>query len=120
VSVDQIIQTHRQLIERAHTRGVRIYGATITSFKGFFVPGTPFPLYSPNNETKRQQVNSWIRTSGEFDGVFDFDRVLRDPDDPSQILPQYDSGDHAHPNDEGYEAMADAIDLKLFSNRDRH
>jgi len=120
VSVDQIIQGYRQLIERAHTRGATIDGATITPFKGGFVPGTPFPFYSPANETKRQQVNSWIRTSGEFDGVIDFDRVLRDPSDPSRLLPQFDSGDHVHPTDEGYEAMADAIDLRLFRNRDRH
>ena len=84
---DQIIQAYRQLIERAHTRGIKIFGATLTPFKGFFVPGTPFGLWSPGNEIKRQQVNKWIRTSGEFDGVIDFDRVLRDPDDPSQLSP---------------------------------
>lgn len=114
VTVDQIIQSYRQLIERSHTRGVKIYGATITPFKGAFVPGTPFPLYSPDNETKRETVNNWIRTSGEFDGVIDFDRVLRDPDDPAQLLPKYDSGDHVHPTDAGYKAMADSIDLMLF------
>jgi lysophospholipase L1-like esterase len=114
VAVDQIIQSYRQLIERAHTRGARIYGATLTPFKGFFVPGTPFSLYSPDNEVKRQQVNAWIRTSGEFDGVIDFDRVLRDPDDPSRLFARYDSGDHGHPNNGGYQAMADAIDLSLF------
>jgi lysophospholipase L1-like esterase len=75
VSVDQIIQGDRQLIVRAHTRGARIYGATITPFNGAFVPGTSFALYSPGNETKRQEVNSWIRTSNEFDGVIDFDGI---------------------------------------------
>ena len=116
VSFDQIIQAYRQLIARAHERGIKIFGATLTPFKGFFVPGTPFGLWSPANEIKRQQVNNWIRTSGEFDGVIDFDRVLRDPDDPAQLLAQYDSGDHGHPTDQGYEAMADSIDLKLFGN----
>lgn len=120
VSVGEIIQGYRQLIERAHTRGAKIDGATVTPFKGGFVPGSPFPFYSPANETKRQQVNNWIRTSGEFDGVIDFDRVLRDPNDPSQLLPKYDSGDHVHPTDQGYEVMADAIDLRLFMDRDRH
>lgn len=120
VSVDQIVQAYRQLIERAHTRATNIYGATITPFKGAFVPGTPFPLYSPANEMKRQQVNNWIRTSGEFDGVIDFDLVLRDPDDPSKLLGEYDSGDHVHPTDQGYEAMAEAVDLRLFRTRSRH
>jgi lysophospholipase L1-like esterase len=59
-------------------------------------------------------VNAWIRTSGEYDAVFDFDRVLRDPDFPSRILPLYDSGDHGHPTDEGYKALAEAVDLKVF------
>jgi lysophospholipase L1-like esterase len=116
VTVDQILQGYKQLIEAAHTRGVKIYGATLNPFEGAFVPGTPFPLYSPENEIKRQQVNHWIRTSGAFDGVIDFDRVLRDPNARSRLLPKCDSGDHVHPNDAGYSAMADAIDLRLFSN----
>jgi lysophospholipase L1-like esterase len=114
ITVDQIIQGYRQLIERAHARAIRIYGATLTPMEGFVVPIGPFSLYSPENEAKRQQVKAWIRTSGEFDGVIDFDNVLRDPDHPSRLLPRFDSGDHAHPTDEGYQAMADAIDLKLF------
>ena len=115
VTVDQILQAYKQLIEGAHTRGVKIYGATLTPFEGAFVPGTPFPLYSPENEVKRQQVNHWIRTSRAFDGVIDFDAVLRDPQAPTRVHPKYDSGDHVHPNDSGYQAMADAIDLRLFS-----
>jgi lysophospholipase L1-like esterase len=114
VTVDQIIGGYRQLIQRARTRGLKIYAATLTPFKGFLIPGTPFPVWSPGNEAKRQQVNQWIRSSGEFDGVIDFDRVLRDPGAPSQLRAQYDSGDHAHPNDEGYSAMAGAVDLRLF------
>ena len=115
VSVEQILQGYEQLIEAAHTRGVKIYGATLTPNEGAFVPGTPFPLYSPENEVKRRQVNHWTRTSRAFDGVIDFDAVLRDPQAPTRVLPKYDSGDHVHPNDGGYQAMADAIDLRLFS-----
>lgn len=120
VSADQIIQAFRQLIARAHTKGLKIFGGTIMPTKGFLIPGTQFPVYSPGNEAKRQQVNSWIRRSHEFDGVIDFDRVLRDPDDPARLLPRYDSGDHAHPTDEGYEVMANAIDLRLFRKDERH
>ncbi|HEX4773159.1 MAG TPA: SGNH/GDSL hydrolase family protein [Bryobacteraceae bacterium] len=120
VSAEQIVQAFRQLIARAHTAGLKIFGGTIMPTKGFLIPGTQFPVYSPGNEAKRQQVNYWIRTSYEFDGVIDFDRVLRDPNDPARLLPHYDSGDHAHPTDQGYEAMADAIDLKLFRKEERH
>jgi lysophospholipase L1-like esterase len=70
--------------------------------------------YSEAKETTRQAVSRWIRTSQEFDGVIDFDRVVRDPDHPSRLLPRLASEDHLHPNDAGYQAMADAIDLALF------
>jgi lysophospholipase L1-like esterase len=62
----------------------------------------------------REAFNTYVRTSGIFDGVVDFDRIMRDPAHPARFLPAYDSGDHLHPNDAGYKAMADAIDLKLF------
>ena len=114
VSVEQIIQGHRQVIERAHAKGLRIFGCTLTPLEGFLIPGTPIPVFSPAGEAKRQAVNAWIRTSGEYDGVIDFDRVLRDPNSPSKILAVYDSGDHGHPNDAGYQALANIIDLKLF------
>jgi lysophospholipase L1-like esterase len=120
VTADQIIQGYRQLIERAHARGLRIFGATLPPFDGFFVPGTPFPFFSPENEEKRQTVNNWIRTSGEYDGVIDFDKVLLDPKAPSRLLAVYDSGDHLHPTDAGYKAMANAIDLTMFNDRDGH
>lgn len=116
VTVDQIIQGHKQLIERAHAKSLRIYGCTLTPVQGFLLPGTPFPVFTPANEAKRQAVNAWIRTSGEYDGVIDFDRVLRDPNEPARILPFYDSGDHGHPTDAGYRALADSIDLRLFSD----
>jgi len=116
VSVDEVIQGHKQLIERAHAKGLKIYGCTLTPVQGFLVPGTPFPVFTLANEAKRQAVNAWIRTSGEYDAVIDFDRVLRDPDAPARILPLYDSGDHGHPTDAGYRALADSIDLRLFSD----
>ena len=71
--------------------------------------------YSEASQAKRQAVNQWIRTSRAFDGVIDFEAALRDPKDPSRMLPAYDSGDHLDPNDAGYKAMADAIDLAIFS-----
>ena len=109
VTADQIIEGHKQLIQRAHARGLKIYGCTLTPFEGSF-PG----YFTPAGEVKRQTVNAWIRTSGEYDAVIDFDAAVRDPASPTRILPLYDSGDHLHPNDTGYEAMANAIDLKLF------
>ncbi|WP_265112270.1 SGNH/GDSL hydrolase family protein [Halosolutus halophilus] len=110
VTAEQIIDGYQQLIRRAHAKGVRIIGGTLTPFKGA-------GYYYPEGEQKRQQVNEFIRTSGEFDGVVDFDKAIRDPDDPKQILPKYDSGDKLHPNDAGYEAMAEAVDLTLFQAR---
>jgi len=107
VSADQIIQGHRQLIDRAHARGIRIYGGTLTPFGGF-------AFSSQLKDDARKKVNDWIRTSGAYDAVIDFDEVVRDPDSPSRLRPLYDSGDHLHPNDDGYKAMAEAIDLKLF------
>jgi lysophospholipase L1-like esterase len=117
VTADQIIQGHQQLIKRAHARGLKIYGCTLNPVEGFLLPGTPLPIFSPAGEVKRQAVNEWIRMSGEYDGVIDFDEVLRDPNAPTKILPSFDSGDHAHPTDAGYKALADVIDLKLFSKR---
>jgi lysophospholipase L1-like esterase len=110
VSADDIIGGYLQLIARAHNRGIRIYGATLTPFDNV---GAPY--FSAANEAERQAVNAWIRTSGEFDAVIDFDKVVRDPSNPSRLLPAFDSGDHLHPNDAGYKAMADSIDLNLFN-----
>jgi lysophospholipase L1-like esterase len=114
VSVDDLLFGYRQLIARAHERGLRIYGATLTPFQDTTIEG----YYTPANEAKRLAVNRWIRTSGEWDGVIDFDRAVRDPAQPLRMLPAYDSGDHLHPNDAGMRAMADAIPLRLFA-RDR-
>ena len=111
VTADDIIAGHRQLIERAHARGLTIIGATLTPIEGsaYFATAT---------EAKRQAVNAFIRTSGAYDAVIDFDRVTRDPAQPTRFLPAFDSGDHLHPNDAGYQAMADAIDLRLLRKRD--
>lgn len=114
VTADQIIQGHRQIIDRAHAQGLRVFGGTLNPVAGY-----PFPGYwSAALEAKRQAVNRWIRTSRAYDAVIDFDRVLRDPTQPARLLPAYDSGDHVHPNDVGYQAMADAIDLSLFRDDD--
>ena len=115
VTVERIIQGHRVLIERAHASGLKIYGATLTPLEGS-VSASVFPVV----EAQRQAVNEWIRRSGEYDAVIDFDQVTRDPNAPTRFLSLYDSGDHLHPNDLGYEAMANAIDLELFKNDKRH
>jgi lysophospholipase L1-like esterase len=107
VSADQIIAGIQQIIARVHARGLKIYGGTLTPFQGAFYSSTA-------GEAKREAVNQWIRTSGAFDAVIDFDKVVRDPQNPLRILAAYDSGDHLHPNDAGYAAMANAINLHLF------
>ena len=71
-------------------------------------------FYSPEGEQKRQAINEWIRKAGEYDGIIDLDRALRDPEHPTRLLPQYDSGDHLHPNDAGMKAMGEAVPLRLF------
>ena len=107
VSAAQIIAGYRHIIATAHAAGLTIFGGTLTPFRGSF-------YYSATAETKRLAVNHWIRTSGVFDAVIDFDKVVRDPAHPLRMLPAYDSGDHLHPNDTGYRAMANAINLALF------
>jgi lysophospholipase L1-like esterase len=106
-TAQDLIAGHKQLIEQAHTRGLKILGATLTPFYGA-------AYYTEVGETKRQTLNEWIRTGKAYDAVIDFDKVTRDPDNPKMFLRQYDSCDHLHPNDAGYKAMADAIDLTLF------
>ena len=105
-----MIAGHKQLIESARTRGLVIYGATLTPFEGA-------NYFTKVGEAKRQAVNQWIRTSQAYDAVIDFDAATRDPSSPARFLPQYDSGDHLHPSDAGYRAMAEAIDLTLFAQR---
>jgi lysophospholipase L1-like esterase len=109
-SAADLIAAHRQLIERARARGLRIYGATLLPFEGA-------GYWTREGEAKRAAVNQWIRTSRAYDAVIDFDAVIRDPAAPTKFLSQYDSGDHLHPNDAGYQAMGNAVDLSLFTSR---
>jgi lysophospholipase L1-like esterase len=107
VSAEEIIAGYQQIIRRAHGAGIRIFGATLA-------PWGKSTYDTADNETKRQTVNDWIRTSGAFDAVIDFDAAVRDSQTPTQLEAAFDSGDHLHPNDAGYSAMAQAIDLRLF------
>ncbi|HKR88982.1 MAG TPA: SGNH/GDSL hydrolase family protein [Phenylobacterium sp.] len=102
-----LIAGYRQLIARARARGIKAVMGTLTPFAGSF-------YFSPAREAQRQAVNRWIRTSGEPDAVIDFDAATRDPAAPGRLRPAYDCGDHLHPNAQGYRAMGDAIDLRLF------
>ncbi len=108
VSADDIIAGLRQIIDRAHGRGLRILGATLTPYADTVFPG----YFTAEGETSRQAVNHFIRDGGAFDGVIDFDAVVRDPAHPDHIAAEYDFGDHLHPNDAGYRKMGEAIDLK--------
>jgi lysophospholipase L1-like esterase len=108
-TANDLIAGYRQFITRTHAKGVKIIFGTVNPYYGA-------AYYSEVGEAKRQALNEWIRTSKEFDGFIDFDKATRDPNNPKMYLPAYDSCDHLHPNDVGYKAMADAIDLKLFAS----
>jgi lysophospholipase L1-like esterase len=107
ITVADLIFAYTQLVTRAHADGIKVFGATLTPYVGAH-------YYSPAGEQMREAVNQWIRSSGVFDGVIDFDKVTQDPTNPPVFAPAYDSGDHLHPNDAGYEKMGDSIDLSLF------
>jgi lysophospholipase L1-like esterase len=110
-TLDELTAAYRQLVAAAHVRGVRVTAGTVTPFEDALA-GTPFAGHdSPAKEHLRQQLNAWIRTSGAFDGVVDFDAVLRDPAHPRRMQAAFDSGDHLHPGDAGYRAMAAAVDI---------
>ena len=113
-TAQQLIDGYRQLIARAHLHGMRIIGATLTPFGDAF-KGTPFEgYYTEDKEKLRNAVNDFIRASGEFDGVIDFDKVIVDPQRPGYGQARFDKGDHLHPNPAGYKAMADSIDLTVL------
>src|SRR5262249_52809326 len=95
VSAEDIIAGHLQMIARAHEKGLKIYGCTLTPFENT----TLADFFSPEKEQLRQTVNAWIRTSHAYDAVIDFDKVVRDPSHPARFLPIYDGGDHLHPSD---------------------
>jgi len=112
VPADDIINGYKQIIARSRQHGIKVMGGTLTPFKGSEVP---YPAYwSAAKESTRQAVNQWIRTSGAFDAVVDFDAAVRDPANPQSLLPAFDSGDHLHPNDAGYAAMANAVNLSTL------
>jgi lysophospholipase L1-like esterase len=107
VTAQQLELGLRQIADAAHEHGIKAFGATLTPYGGA-------GYHSDRGEQVREDVNNWIRTSGVFDGVIDFDQITRDPANPQRFNPLYDSGDHLHPNDAGYKAMGGGIDLKLF------
>jgi lysophospholipase L1-like esterase len=107
-SGDDLIAADRLLINTAHGMGLKIYGATLTPYYGA-------GYYTAEGEQKRQQLNAFIRTSGEFDAVIDTDAALRDPTQPDRLNPAYDSGDHLHPNEAGDQTIANTVDLSLFA-----
>lgn len=110
-SAQQIIDGMKKLIRQARARQVRIWGATLIPYAG--TEG----FYSAAGDQKRKAVNAWIRSAGAFDAVVDFDKAVRDPAHPDRLLAAFDSGDHLHPNDAGYKAMAAAIDLRRLTPR---
>jgi lysophospholipase L1-like esterase len=108
VSADDLIGGLKQIIERAHTQGIKVMGATLPPFEGA-------RYFREDGEAIRGALNAWIRGGGAFDAVVDFDAATRDPTDPRRLRAEFDPGDHLHPNDAGYQAMADAIDLPRFA-----
>jgi lysophospholipase L1-like esterase len=111
VTADELIGAYRQIIERAHTHGIKVIGATLTPYEDSH-------YYSrESGEAIREAVNQWIRSSGAWDAVVDFEAATRDPANPKRIRADFDPGDHLHPNDAGYQAMANAFDLGIFTGK---
>lgn len=102
-----LIDAYGKMIDEAHAKGIKVYGGTITPIEKSF-------YYKDFREAARDTVNNWIRTSGRFDAVIDFDKVMRNPEDLTTLLPEAQSGDYLHPNEKGYEMMGGAVDLSLF------
>lgn len=109
LEVQQLIDAHQELIDRAHARGIRVVGGTVLPYKN-----NVYGIWTEEGEAIRDALNDWIRTSGEYDAVVDFDQAVSDPAEPDQLNPAYNSGDGLHPNDNGYHAMAAAIDLSTL------
>jgi lysophospholipase L1-like esterase len=109
LTADDLIGGMKQMIERAHTHGIKVIGCTLTPFGGA----------SDAVENMRQALNLFIRAGGAFDAVVDWDKVIRDPNDPRQFIKEYNNTDRLHPNDAGYKAMADAVDLSIFAPKTR-
>lgn len=102
-----LIAAYDRMIDQAHAKGIRVYGATILPFNKSF-------YYADYREAARNTVNEWVRNSGRFDAVIDFDKAMRDPQNTTTILPDVHDGDFLHPNEAGYQRMGESIDLKLF------
>ncbi len=116
VTAGEMIAGLHQLAQRARTAGLKVFGGTLLTYeRENYLPPPGLPgLYTEEGEEKRQAINVWIRSGGAFDAVIDFERALRDPAHPTQMLPEYDCGDHLHPSDAGYLHMGDIIDMSLF------
>jgi len=108
ITKDDLIWVLQQVIDRAHAHGIKVIGCTLTPYEGA-------GYARENGEAIRAAVNQWIKTSGAFDGVVDFEAATRDANNPKRFKPEFDPGDHLHPNDAGYKAMAEAIDLTVFT-----
>ncbi|KAE8393130.1 SGNH hydrolase-type esterase domain-containing protein [Aspergillus alliaceus] len=111
---DKLIASYQQIVTRLHAAQIPVFGATITPFGAPGNASNTQPYSDPEREKTRQRINEWIRTNGLFDAVLDFDRVLRDPEAPSRLKSEYNSGDYLHPNAAGYQALADYFPLGLF------
>jgi lysophospholipase L1-like esterase len=110
VTADELIGAYKQFIELAHTHGIQAIGCTLTPYEG--------AGYSrETGEAVRAAVNAWIRTSGAFDAVVDFEAATRDAANPKRFRADFDPGDHLHPNDAGYQAMANAFDVSIFTGK---
>jgi lysophospholipase L1-like esterase len=110
MTADDLIGAYKQIIERAHSHGIKVIGCTLNPFQGM-------AYYTEHSEATRLEVNKWILTSGAFDATIDFDAVTRDPANPRQLNPPFNNGDRLHPNDAGYKAMAEKIDLSVFTRK---
>ena len=108
MTAEDLINGYKQLIARAHLHNVKIMGATLTPDEGVWLAG-------PIGEATRQKINAWIKTSGQFDAVVDFDAAVLDKEHPTKLRAEFDSRDHIHPNDAGNAAMANAFDLAVFT-----
>ncbi len=109
-SAEELIAAYKQIVERAHAAGIQVVGCTLTPYEGA-------GYYLEKGEEIRSALNEFIRKSGVFDAVADFDAATRDPQNPKKLRAEFDPGDHLHPNDKGYEAMANAIDLSIFAGK---
>jgi len=109
-TAEELIAAYRQIIERAHTHGIKVIGCTLTPYGGA-------GYQRDTGEAVRSAVNEFIRTGRAFDAVVDFEAATRDPQNPKKLRAEFDHGDHLHPNDAGYQAMADAVDLGIFTGK---